>query len=42
MEVLTLNLVSGSRYLGEYLGPHLELEAWVNPKWRYGTTGYEF
>ena len=27
-EGLTLNLVSGSRYLGAYLGPQAELEAW--------------
>ena len=29
MEGLTLNFVSGSRYLGAYLGPQAELEAWV-------------
>ena len=28
-EGLTLNFVSGSRYLGEYLGLQAELEAWV-------------
>ena len=32
VEVLTLNLVSGSRYLGEYLGPQKALEAWVKPQ----------
>ena len=39
VELLTLNFVSGSRYLGAYLGPQAELEAWVNPKWRHGPTG---
>ena len=36
---LTLNFVSGSRYLGEYLGLQAELEAWVKPKveaWAHG------
>ena len=28
-EGLTLNFVSGSRYLGAYLGPQAELVAWV-------------
>ena len=28
---LVLNFVSRSRYLGEYLGPQAELEAWVKP-----------
>ena len=28
-EGLVLNFVSGSRYLGAYLGPQAELEAWV-------------
>ena len=32
MEGLTLNFVSGSRYLGEYLGPQKALEAWVKPQ----------
>ena len=32
VEVLTLNFVSGSRYLGAYLGPLKELEAWVKPQ----------
>ena len=32
MEVLTLNVVSGSQYLGAYLGPLKELEVWVKPK----------
>ena len=27
-----LNFVSGSRYLGAYLGPQAELEEWVKPK----------
>ena len=40
-EELVLNLVSISRYSGAYLGPQKELEAWVNPKWRRGTTGLE-
>ena len=31
VEGLTLNLVSGSRYLGAYLGPQKELERWVIP-----------
>ena len=31
-EGLTLNFVSASRYLGEYLGPQEELEAWVKPQ----------
>ena len=30
-EGLTLNFISGSRYLGAYLGPQAELEAWVKP-----------
>ena len=32
VEGLTLNLVSGSRYLGAYLGPQAELEAWSKPQ----------
>ena len=38
-EGLVLNYVSGSRYLGAYLGPHEELEAWVKPQveaWAHG------
>ena len=31
-EGLDLNFVSGSRYLGAYLGPHAELEEWVKPQ----------
>ena len=31
-EGLFLNFISGSRYLGAYLGPQAELEAWVNPQ----------
>ena len=31
-EGLTLNSISGSRYLGAYLGPQAELEAWVKPQ----------
>ena len=31
-EGLTLNFVSDSRYLGAYLGPQAELEAWLKPK----------
>ena len=32
MVVLDLNFVSGSRYLGAYLGPRDQLEAWVKPQ----------
>ena len=32
VEGLTLNLVCGSRYLGVYLGPQEELEAWIKLK----------
>ena len=38
-EGLTLNFVSGSRYLGTYLGPRYQLEAWVKPQvgeWDHG------
>ena len=42
VEVLALNFVTVSRYLGAYLGPQEELEAWVNPKWRNGPTGLDF
>ena len=34
-----MNFVSGSRYLGAYLGPQKELEAWVKPQveaWAHG------
>ena len=31
-EGLTLNFISGSRYLGAYLAPQAELEAWVKPQ----------
>ena len=31
-EGLVLNYVSGSRYLGAYIGPQAELEAWVKPQ----------
>ena len=34
-----LNFVSASRYLGSYLGPQAELEAWVKPQveaWAHG------
>ena len=34
-----LNFVSGSRYLGAYLVPQAELEAWVKPQveaWSHG------
>ena len=34
-----MNFVSGSRYLGAYLGPQEELEAWVKPQveaWAHG------
>ena len=39
IEGLTLNFVSGSRYLGAYLGPKKALEAWVKTQveaWAYG------
>ena len=42
VEGLILNFFSGSRYLGAYLGPRYQLEAWENPKWRHRTTGLEF
>ena len=38
-EGLDLNFVSGSRYLGAYLGPQAELEACVKPQveaWAHG------
>ena len=38
-EGLVLNFVSGSRYLGAYLGPQVELEAWIKPQveaWAHG------
>ena len=31
-EGILLNFVSGSRYMGAYLGPQEELEAWVKPQ----------
>ena len=31
-EGLALNFISGSRYLGAYLGPQAELNAWVKPQ----------
>ena len=39
MEVLYLNFVSGSKYLGEYLVPQKELVAWVKSQveaWAHG------
>ena len=39
VEGLNLNFVSGSRYLGAYLGPQKELEVWVKPQvqaWVHG------
>ena len=39
VEGLTLNFISGSRYLGTYLDPQKELEAWVKPQvesWAHG------
>ena len=39
MDGLALNFISGSRYLGAYLGPQKELKAWVNPQveaWAHG------
>ena len=38
-EGLCLNFISGIRYLGAYIGPQAELEAWVNPKCRQGPRG---
>ena len=38
-EGLVLNFISGSRYLGAYLGPQEELEAWIKPQveaWAHG------
>ena len=38
-EGLVLNFVSGSRYLGPYLGPQEELEVWVKHQveaWSHG------
>ena len=32
IEGITLKFVSGSRYLGAYLGPRDQLEAWLKPK----------
>ena len=32
LEGLTLKIVSISRYLGAFLGPQAELEAWVKPQ----------
>ena len=39
VEGITLNFVSGSRYLGAFLGPQKALEAWVKPQvetWSHG------
>ena len=39
VEGMILNFVGGSRYLGGYLGPLKELEAWVKPQvevWSHG------
>ena len=39
VEGLALNFVSGCRYLGAYLGPQQELEAWIKPQveaWSHG------
>ena len=39
MEGLILNFVSGSCYLGAYIGPQKELKAWVKPQveaWSHG------
>ena len=39
VEGLTLNFVSGSRYLEAYIGPQAELEVWVKPQveaWAHG------
>ena len=32
VEGLTLNFISGSWYLGAYIGPQEELEAWLKPQ----------
>ena len=32
LEGLDLNFISGSRYLGAYLGPRDHLEAWLKPQ----------
>ena len=32
VEGIQLNFVSGSRYIGSYLGPYEELEAWAKPQ----------
>ena len=40
-EGICLNFVSGSWYLGAYLGPQEELEAWVKPQveaWDHGVS----
>ena len=42
MEGLDLNFVSGSRYLGAYLGPQDHLEAWVKPKVEAGVHRVSF
>ena len=39
---LTLNFVSGSHYLGAYLGPQEELEAWVKPQVEAWAQGVRF
>ena len=39
VEGLNFNFVSGSRYLGVYLGPQAELEAWVKPQVEEGDHG---
>ena len=39
VEGLVLNFVSGSRYMGAYLGPQEELLVWVKPQveaWAHG------
>ena len=32
VEGLDLNFISGSRYIGAYIGPRDQLEAWVKPQ----------
>ena len=41
-EGLVLNFVSGSRYLGAYLGPQEDLEAWMKPQVEAWARGERF
>ena len=43
VEGLVLNFLSGSWYLGAYIGPQEELAAWVKPQveaWAHGVRGF--